>query len=206
MNSESDDRASAERVRTIFAEGAALRTAFAAEMAGRIAEGARRITRCFEAGGKLLLFGNGGSASDAQHIAAEFVNRFVAERRALPALALTTDTSALTSIANDRHYDEVFARQLEAWGRPGDIALAISTSGRSPSVLRAVATCRALGVSTIGLTGGGGGPLATEVDLLIDVTGSRDTARIQEIHITVGHVICELVDAALANVPALPSR
>ncbi len=204
MNSESDDCAAAERVRTIFAEGAALRTAFAEQMADTIAEAARRITRCFEGGGKLLLFGNGGSASDAQHLAAEFVNRFVAERRALPALALTTDTSALTSIANDRQYDEVFSRQVEAWGRPGDIALAISTSGRSPSVLRAVATCRALGVPTIGLTGGGGGPLAAEVDLLIDVTGSRDTARIQEIHITVGHVICELVDTALTGAPVRP--
>lgn len=201
MSSERDEAADAHRVRTIFEEGAALRTAFADHMAGRVAEAARRITACFASGGKLLLFGNGGSAADAQHIAAEFVNRFVAERRALPALALTTDTSALTSIANDRSYDEVFARQIEAWGRPGDVALAISTSGRSPSVLRAVGACKERGVTTIGLTGGGGGALGAEVDLLIDVAGSRDTARIQEIHITVGHVICELVDAALAAAP-----
>ena len=189
--------AEAERVRAIFAEGASLRLAFAESMTGRIVAAARLVTDCFERGGKLLLFGNGGSASDAQHVAAEFVNRFVAERRALPALALTTDTSALTSIANDRSYDEVFSRQVEAWGRAGDVAIAISTSGNSPSVLRAVETCKARGIATIGLTGGGGGALAPRVDLAIDVAQSRNTARIQEIHITVGHVICELVDAAL---------
>ncbi|MBK7978015.1 MAG: SIS domain-containing protein [Deltaproteobacteria bacterium] len=166
-------------------------------MTDRVVAAAHVVVECFQRGGKLLLFGNGGSASDAQHVAAEFVNRFVAERRALPALALTTDTSALTSIANDRSYEEVFSRQVEAWGRAGDVAIAISTSGNSPSVLRAVETCKARGLTTIGLTGGGGGALAPRVDLLIDVGQTRNTARIQEIHITVGHVLCDLVDAAL---------
>lgn len=192
-------RDEAERVQSAFAEGARLRIAFAEQASERIVAAARTVAGCFERGGKLLLFGNGGSASDAQHIAAEFVNRFVEERRALPALALTTDTSALTSIANDRSYDEVFSRQVEAWGRTGDVAIAISTSGNSPSVLRAVEVCKARGITTIGLTGGGGGQLAPRVDLSIDVAGTRNTARIQEIHITVGHVLCELVDAALVG-------
>jgi D-sedoheptulose 7-phosphate isomerase len=151
------------------------------------------------AGRKLLLFGNGGSAADAQHIAAEFVGRFLAERRALPAIALTTDTSALTAIANDYGYDAVFARQVEALGVAGDVALAISTSGKSPSVLRAVEACRARGIATIGLTGGTGGALAGAVDVSLRVSDSTFSPRIQETHILVGHVICELVDRRLGG-------
>ena len=148
-------------------------------------------------GHKLLLFGNGGSAADAQHIASEFVGRFMRDRRALPALALTTDTSALTAIANDYGYDEVFARQVRALGARGDVALAISTSGKSPSVLRAVQECRALGVHTIGLSGGDGGVLAGQVDVSLRVSASTLSARIQETHILIGHVLCELVDRRL---------
>ena len=130
------------------------------------------------------------------------MGRFLRERRPLPAIALTTDTSALTSIANDYGYDDVFARQVRALGVRGDVALAISTSGRSASVLRAVETCRELGLTTIGLTGGDGGELAGAVDLALRVSASRLSARIQETHILIGHVICELVDRRLFGEPA----
>ena len=148
-------------------------------------------------GHKVLLCGNGGSAADAQHIAAELVGRFVAERRALPAIALTTDTSALTAIANDYGYDVVFARQVEALGQPGDILIAISTSGRSKNVLAAAVAARARGMKVIGLAGGTGGELAGACDVAI-VAPSSDTARIQECHIAIGHVLCESVDDRVA--------
>jgi D-sedoheptulose 7-phosphate isomerase len=157
------------------------------------------LVAALRAGGKILLYGNGGSAADAQHIAAELVGRFVRQRDGLPAIALTTDTSALTAIANDYGYDDVFARQVRALGRAGDAAIAISTSGKSPSVLRAVDACKALGIRTIGLTGGDGGQLASAVDVALVVTASTFSARIQETHITIGHVLCELVDAALSG-------
>jgi D-sedoheptulose 7-phosphate isomerase len=150
-------------------------------------------------GHKLLLFGNGGSAADAQHLAAEFVNRFKLARAPLPAIALTTDTSVLTSVANDFGYREVFAKQIEAFGQAGDLAFAISTSGNSPSVLRAVERCHKLGITTVGLTGGTGGRLAARVDHLLCVSGTGDTARIQETHILIGHTICELVEVNLAR-------
>ena len=146
---------------------------------------------------KLLIFGNGGSAADAQHIAAEFVNRYRIERPPLPAIALTTDSSALTSIANDYDYAEVFAKQVRALGRQGDVALAISTSGNAENVLRAVQVCRRSGIVTIGLTGGEGGKLGAVVDHLLCVSGTTTTARVQETHILIGHVICELIDRQL---------
>jgi D-sedoheptulose 7-phosphate isomerase len=155
------------------------------------------ITTALRDGHKLLLFGNGGSAADAQHIAAEFVNRFKIERAPLAALALTTDTSALTSIANDYGYAEVFAKQVRALGRAGDVAIAISTSGNAINVLRAVAACKRLGIRTIGLTGGSGGKLASAAELVLRAGATTETARIQETHILVGHVICEQVDAQL---------
>lgn len=155
------------------------------------------IVTAFGNGNKLLIFGNGGSAADAQHIAAEFVNRFRIERPPLPALALTTDSSALTSIANDYAYADIFAKQVRALGKPGDVALAISTSGNAANVLNAVQVCRELKIITIGLTGGQGGKLMGEADLLLCVAETTSTARIQETHILIGHVICELVDAQL---------
>lgn len=155
------------------------------------------IVAAFKSGNKLLVFGNGGSAADAQHIAAEFVNRFRVERPPLPALALTTDSSALTAISNDYDYTQVFAKQLRALGKAGDVALAISTSGNSANVLAAVEVCRQLSIVTVGLTGGSGGKLTKMVDFLLCVGASSDTARIQEVHILIDHVICELVDAAL---------
>jgi D-sedoheptulose 7-phosphate isomerase len=154
--------------------------------------------RSIEAGGKLILFGNGGSAGDAQHIAAEFVGRFAMERRALPALALTVNTSCLTAIANDYGYEQLFARQMEALGRPGDMAFGISTSGNSLNVLRGLEQARALGLYTAALTGGSGGTLKPAVDHCICVP-SANTARIQECHILIGHIIAELVEATLCD-------
>ncbi len=155
------------------------------------------LVRAFRDGKKLLLFGNGGSAADAQHIAAEFVNRYLIERPPLPALALTTDSSALTSIANDYGAEEVFAKQLQALGKAGDVAIAISTSGNSPNIVRGLEICRALGIHTVGLTGGSGGKIAMLVDHLLCVSSTTVTPRIQETHILVGHVICEMVDQLL---------
>ena len=155
----------------------------------------------FRRGNKLLLFGNGGSAADAQHIAAEFVNRFGIERPPLPAIALTTDSSAITSIANDYGYAETFGKQLKALGKQGDIAMAISTSGNARNVLTAVDVCRQLKIIAVGLTGGTGGQLHGKVDYLLQVSDSQNTARIQETHILVGHVICEMVDRILFPIP-----
>lgn len=145
---------------------------------------------------KLMLCGNGGSAADCQHIAAEFTGRFIKDRRPLAAIALTTDTSALTAIGNDYGYDHVFARQVQALGQGGDCLLAISTSGNSPSILAAVDAARALGIRTIALAGRDGGKLAPRCDTAI-VVGSDVTARIQEAHIFIGHMICAGVETAL---------
>jgi phosphoheptose isomerase len=151
------------------------------------------IERCLRGGGKLLIIGNGGSAADAQHIAAELVGRFRRDRGALAAIALTTDTSALTAIGNDFGFEQIFGRQVQALGRAGDIVLAISTSGHSKNVLAGVEMAKRLGLPTIGLTGGDGGELAKLVDYPI-VIPSKSTPLIQECHITIGHLICEIID------------
>jgi D-sedoheptulose 7-phosphate isomerase len=189
-------------IRDLFEASARARQVFLDENAAALERAIDLVADALAAGRKLLLFGNGGSAADAQHLAAEFVGRFMRERRPLAAIALTTDTSALTAIANDYGYDEVFARQVRALAGEGDVALAISTSGRSPSVLRAVDACRELGVRTIGLTGGDGGALADAVDVSLCVSASRLSSRIQETHILIGHVICEVVDRRLFGDPA----
>ena len=163
---------------------------------GAVLAAADAVLACVRAGGKLLLFGNGGSAADAQHVAAEFVGRFTRERKAVPAIALTTDTSIVTSIGNDYSFDRVFSRQVEAHGRPGDVAIAISTSGASPNILRAVEAAKAAGMNTIGVTGRDGGALGRAVDIHVNVT-EQATARIQEVHRTLLHVICELVEREL---------
>ncbi len=181
----------------IFSASMAVKRQFLRDNLDTLVEVIETITAALRDGHKLLLFGNGGSAADAQHIAAEFVNRFKIERPPLPAIALTTDTSVLTSIANDYSYAEVFAKQVRALGRPGDVALAISTSGNAANVLRAVAACRRLGIRTVALTGGTGGKLAGAADLVLRAGGTTETARIQEAHILAGHVICEQVDAQL---------
>ena len=145
---------------------------------------------------KLILFGNGGSAADAQHIAAELVNKFELERMALPAIAFTTDTSILTSIANDYDYSRIFARQVEALAEEGDVVMGISTSGTSLSVIEGIGVAREKGAKTIGLTGKNGGKLAKIVDLVLKVP-SNDTPRIQEAHITILHIICYLIEKKL---------
>jgi D-sedoheptulose 7-phosphate isomerase len=184
-------------IRALFEASAKARDVFLAECASELERAVDLVAEALRDGRKLLLFGNGGSAADAQHLAAELVGRFLRERRPLPAIALTTDTSALTAIANDYGFDDVFARQVRALGTKGDIALAISTSGRSPNVLRAVEAAHDAGLTVIGLTGGDGGALATAADVCLRVSASRLSARIQETHILIGHVICELVDRRL---------
>lgn len=159
---------------------------------------ARIIVRALQGGRKLLLFGNGGSAADAQHIAAELVGRYLRDRSALPAIALTTNPSSLTAIANDHSFDQVFARQIEALGRPGDVALGISTSGNSRNVVVALKAAKRLGLATLGLTGSRGGALRATVDCCIAVP-SRETPRIQEAHILIGHIICEIVERAVSR-------
>jgi D-sedoheptulose 7-phosphate isomerase len=156
---------------------------------------------CAEAlrsGHKLLFFGNGGSAADAQHFAAELVVRYRRNRRALPAVALTTDSSILTAGGNDLGFDQIFARQIEALGRPGDVAVGSSTSGKSPNVLRAFAVARKMGLRTVALTGSDGGGLAESVDELL-VVPSTTTARIQEVHLLIGHLLCEALELELAT-------
>ncbi|MCX5723414.1 MAG: SIS domain-containing protein [Nitrospirae bacterium] len=179
-----------------FAESATVKQQFARDHADRIVQVATLMVAAFREGHKVLLFGNGGSATDAAHLAAEFVGRYKRERAPLPALALATDIAAITCIANDYGYDELFARQVRAHGQKGDVAIAISTSGNSPNVLKGVDAAKACGLITIGWTGGTGGKLAGLVDYPF-VVPSAVTARIQESHITLGHVLCELIEEQL---------
>jgi D-sedoheptulose 7-phosphate isomerase len=161
---------------------------------------AEKVAQAFTSDRKLMLCGNGGSAADAQHIAAEFINRFVLERPPLPAMALTTDTSVITSIGNDYSFDEVFSKQVKALGMEGDVLLAISTSGNSENVLSAVRDARSQGIYTAALIGADGGRLAGLVDLAL-VAKTRNTPRIQEAHILAGHILCHLVDHILFQGP-----
>lgn len=182
-----------------FDDSAEIKRRFARDHADRIVQVAQLIGGAFQAGHKVLLFGNGGSSTDAAHIAAEFVGRYKRERAPLPAIALATDIAAITCIANDYGFEELFARQVRAHGQRGDVAIAISTSGNSPNVLKGVEAAKALGLTTIAWTGGSGGKLANMVDYAF-VVPSTLTARIQESHITLGHVLCELIeDHVLAN-------
>ena len=167
----------------------------AQECGPSIVRAASAISDCLRSRGKLILFGNGGSAADAQHIAAEFMNRFLIERSPLPAIALTTDTSVLTSIANDYAFDEIFSKQVKALGKKGDVALGITTSGSSGNVLKALRAAKKLGMTTIALTGEGG-KAASLSDIALQIP-SRSTPRIQEAHIAVGHILCDLTDTIL---------
>lgn len=167
-----------------------------AEVVSSIAKVSELLVSALRQGNKALLFGNGGSAADAQHIAAELVGRFVLDRPGLPALALTVNSSTVTAIANDYGFDEIYSRQLEALGRPGDVAVGISTSGNSGNVLRAVSKAKELGLHTVGLTGDSGGRLKSIVDNCICVPSS-ETPRIQECHILIGHILSELVEREL---------
>ncbi|MBA5867804.1 MAG: SIS domain-containing protein [Nitrospira sp. CR1.3] len=176
-----------------FAESTAVKQQFAREQAERIVQVAKLMADAFREGHKVLLFGNGGSATDAAHLAAEFVGRYKRDRAPLPAIALATDIAAITCIANDYGYDELFARQVRAHGQKGDIAIAISTSGNSPNVLKGAEAAKGCGLTTIAWTGGTGGKLAGLVEFPF-VVPSTVTARIQECHITMGHVLCELIE------------
>jgi D-sedoheptulose 7-phosphate isomerase len=179
----------------ILDESLAVKKQSISQQLDTISTAAQRLADAVTSGHKMLIFGNGGSAADAQHIAAEFVNRFRIERPPLAAIALTTDTSILTSIGNDYDFDQIFSKQIRALGKSGDVAWGISTSGNSPNVLAALDAARELGMFTLGMTGQGG-KLRAAADLSFTVD-SDVTARIQETHITIGHILCELVDRIL---------
>ncbi|BCS34669.1 phosphoheptose isomerase [Luteitalea sp. TBR-22] len=191
------DPAEARGVAAIEAAADAHRRA-AAVLGPVVARTASQVAAVLAAGGKVLACGNGGSAAECQHFAAELTGRFRRERAAWPAMALTVDTSALTAVGNDYGFDRIFARQVEAFGRPGDVLLAISTSGRSPNVVAAARAGRARGLHVVALTGANPGPLGAEADEVIAVPES-DTARVQEVHLTVLHAVCDEVERALAG-------
>ena len=183
----------------IFRESAGLKLIFLEGHLDLVVRAAVAIAGALRAGRKILVFGNGGSAADAQHIAGELVNRFLLDRPALPAIALTTDGSLLTSISNDRGYAQVFARQVEALGCPGDVAIGISTSGESPSVVCGIETAGKMQLCTIAFTGWDGGKFAGLADYAF-VVPSRSTPRVQEVHATLGHALCQLVETELFGV------
>ena len=185
-----------QQIRDVAAASSALQQRFFDENARLLVEVGERLAQCLRSGGKVLTFGNGGSAADAQHFAGELVGRFLRDRPALAALALTTDPSVLTAIGNDMGWDAVFRRQIEAHGRPGDVAVGISTSGRSANVVEALRAAKARGLLTVGMTGGGGGRLEGMVHYLIDVP-SHETPRIQEVHAMVVHILCQIVEEAM---------
>jgi D-sedoheptulose 7-phosphate isomerase len=187
-----------DELRRAVADSIALKQRFFDERGASLLELGGRLGRVLLGGGRLLAFGNGGSAADAQHFVAELVGRLARDRRALSAIALTTDPSVVTAVGNDLGFDAVFRRQVEAHGRRGDVALAISTSGRSRNVLEAVRAARTLGLRTVGLTGNGGGDLAGLVDDLVDVP-HPDTQRIQEVHTMVLHVLAQAVEEAASR-------
>lgn len=186
----------------IFKESNRVKETFVNENLSRLVNVVEAITSALKAGNKVLLFGNGGSAADAQHLAAEFVNRFVIERPPLPAIALTTDSSIITSIGNDYDFSEIFSKQIRAVGQAGDIAWGISTSGNSVNVFKGLEAAKKLGLVTISFTGKDGGNIAKIADLSVNVS-SAVTARIQEAHITAGHAICDLIDIKLFQKPDL---
>jgi len=185
----------ADDVRRLVAESVALKERFFGEKAALLLEVGERVAERLLAGNRLLVFGNGGSAADAQHLASELVGRFRRERPGLAALALTTDTSVLTAVSNDMGFEAVFRRQVEAHGRAGDVAVGITTSGRSANVVEALRAARQRGLLTVGLTGSGGGQLVGLVHYLVDVPHT-DTQRIQEVHAMVVHVLCQVVEEA----------
>jgi D-sedoheptulose 7-phosphate isomerase len=186
-----------DRIKEILEEHETIRGVFFQENTDKIIQAAGKIASAMASGRKLLIAGNGGSAADAQHMAAEFVNRFQMERRALPAIALTTDASILTSVANDYSFRKAFSRQIEALGKKGDLFLAISTSGESNNILDALQTAKAMGIETMALLGRKGGPAAEHADFSI-IVPHDSTPRIQEFHILVEHILCELVEQHFA--------
>lgn len=179
-----------------FKESNEVKARFLKENLSKLLDVIGTITQAFEKGNKLFFFGNGGSAADAQHLAAEFVNRYIMERPPLPAIALTTDTSILTSVSNDIAFNEIFAKQLRALGKQGDVAIGISTSGKSSNIIRAFEVAKEMGIKTVALTGNDGGSVAKTADLSL-IVSSNSTPRIQETHILIGHILCEMVEHQL---------
>ena len=185
-----------KRISAIVSDSLNLKQAFFAAHAADVDRAASQIAQALGAGNKLFVFGNGGSAADAQHIAGELVNRFLQERRALPAIALTTDGGVLTCIANDSGFEKVFARQIEALGNQGDVCLAISTSGQSPNIVAACEQARSQNIKVVGLLGRDGGKVAPLCDIAL-IVPSNDTQRIQETHNLAGHILCELIESEM---------
>jgi len=192
-------RSMEDEILSIFKESGEIKDQFVGDGLNILIAVIRAIAQALEAGNKILLFGNGGSAADAQHIAAEFVNRISMERPPLPAVSLAADSSVLTSISNDYSFSEVFAKQIKALGKVGDIAVGISTSGNSANIIRAFEVAREIGLITVALTGNNGGAIAKTADYAL-IAPSGKTPRIQELHITIGHVICEMVEHLLFRV------
>jgi D-sedoheptulose 7-phosphate isomerase len=179
-----------------FKESSEVKTRFLKENLSNLIDLIKLVASTFEAGNKVFFFGNGGSAADAQHLTAEFVNRYVMDRPPLPAIALTTDTSILTSVSNDLSFNEIFSKQIRALGREGDVAIGISTSGNSANVTKAFEVAKEMGMKTVALTGNDGGVLAKIADISL-VVSSTSTPRIQEAHILIGHILCEMVEHQL---------
>ena len=194
----SGDRASA--VAATLREAAHLHETAARESAGAVAAAVETLSAALGSGGKVLIFGNGGSAADAQHFACELVGRFLRERQALAAIALTTDASTMTAVANDYGFDRVFVRQIEALGRPGDVAIGISTSGSSANVLAGVQYAKSRGLKTVAFTGGNGGPIGAAADVHVNVPHAI-TPRVQEVHRTLIHAVCDQIERELAINP-----
>jgi D-sedoheptulose 7-phosphate isomerase len=188
-----------KRIVGILSEAAQLHSRLES-IAPAINKAAGMMIECIKRGGKVMFAGNGGSAADSQHLAAELIGRFMIERNPMAGLALTTDTSIMTAVSNDYSFDDIFSRQVEGLGKPGDILYAISTSGNSPNILKAIKKTKMLGIKTIGITGNGGGKMAEAVDCLIDVPFIGKSARIQEVQILIGHILCELVEDAVLSV------
>jgi len=186
----------ADIIKDIIKESIRVKEAVLSKLSKEIKTAASMIAASLKKGGKVILFGNGGSAADSQHIAAEFVGRFKLERQGLASIALTTNTSIITSIANDYGYEEIFSRQVEAIGSDNDIVIGISTSGNARNVIAGLLEAKKMGLKAIALTGSGGGEMATIADLVL-IVPSDNTARVQEAHIVVGHIICELVEQNL---------
>lgn len=185
-----------DKITQIIREDISVKEQVIKTMAGDIARVAKNITKSLKSGGKIILFGNGGSAADAQHIAAELIGRFKLERKGLPGLALTTNTSTLTSIGNDYGYEQIFSRQIEALAAKDDIAIGISTSGNARNVIAGILEAKKQNIQTVALTGGTGGELAPLADIAL-IVPSENTPRIQESHIMIGHILCEIAEDAL---------
>jgi D-sedoheptulose 7-phosphate isomerase len=179
-----------------FKESSEVKTRFLKENLSKLLDVIKLITHTFEGGNKLFFFGNGGSAADAQHMAAEFVNRYIMNRPPLPAIALTTDPSILTSVSNDFAFSEVFAKQLRALGKERDVAIGITTTGNSPNIIKAFEVAKEMGMKTVAFTGNDGGAIGKMVDFPL-VVPSTSTPRIQEAHILIGHILCEMVEHSL---------